>query len=1116
MAARTGRDPFDVLYDQMLELDGRQLLMLAILSYSDGDLEALREMLEHPDERVRPRRRRRALRRDLRREHDHVPAHALGARPHARAEAPARVGGAQDDARHRVALRPRATAASLAPGMKADLNVIDWDRLELALPELVHDLPGRRAAPRAARARLRRRRSCRASSRCATASTPARCRVGSCEVLGTSHRSTIDAGLSLKHLSIPILCAVFFFSGAAALIFESLWFRQAGLAFGNSVWASALVLSSFMAGIAVGNTIVVRTAGRIQRPVRVYALLEATIALSGAALVWVLPHLGRGLDPLLGAVIEKPWLLNALRLGVSFCVLLVPATAMGATLPVLVKALSERDQNFGSVLGRLYGYNTMGAVLGALASELFLVSWLGVRGAALAASLLYVSAATVALAVQRALGAAPRPASAAPAPEAARPATWRAVLLAASSFVAGWVLLAFEVVWFRLLRLFVEPNPLTFSVLLASVLSGIGLGGFLAGRILGRHPHADRHGAALACLAGAIAVGLYAGFQPVLEPYGTRYVVDVADVLWLSAALTLPVSLLSGALFTFTGAALEREIPGGIRAAGLLSLANTVGGMLGSLAGAFLLLPLLGIERSFFLLSSLYGLIGALLLSARSIGPAALRNGLRGVAAVALAAALLAFPFGVLRDDYVTIPARRFGYPEISSIAGLREGLTETTMILRTKQRFEPAYHRLVTGGFSMASNQVFDRRYMKLFVYWALAVNPNAENALLISYGIGSTAKALSDSAGLARIDVVDISRDVLELAKVVFPDPAENPLCDPRVEKIVEDGRYFLETTSRRYDLITSEPPPPKHAGVVNLYTREYFQLIHDRLTDGGVNTYWLPVQLLRFEDTKAIIRGYCEAFPNCSLWGGMGYSWMLAGIRAPVRAVTEEAFSRQWHDPEVATELRTLGLELPEQLAALFMLDAEGLGRLTQGVPPLTDDQPGRLTSDSPGPGDFAAHRSLMRPRETLRAFQESEFVSQVLPEAIREQAPPYFEFQAMLERGITLAGGARPLEERLAEIHRIQTATPLRTLVLWHLGRRSDDQSGFGPLEDAEHALAERDFAEAATLYRAAWELAPLDQKIPVMLLYATCMNGGLESLGFAPSQCGKLPRLLVQP
>jgi spermidine synthase len=917
----------------------------------------------------------------------------------------------------------------------------------------------------------------------------------------------------LKRFSIQILCAVFFFSGAAALVFESLWFRQAGLAFGNSVWASSLVLSSFMAGLAVGNAIVARSGARIRRPVRLYAALEASIALSGAPLVWLLPELGRWLDPLLGAASGSPALLNALRFGASFVVLLVPATAMGATLPILVQALAERDPNFGAVLGRLYGFNTLGAVLGALASEIFLVAWLGVRGAALAASALYASAALVALSVQRALGAAPAPASARVLPpprEAGRP-SWRAFGLAASSFVAGFLLLAFEVVWFRILRLFVDPNALAFSVLLAVVLSGIGLGGLITGWTLARRPGADRHAAALACLTGAVAVALYAALAWVAEPYRSRPPTSVGDVLRLSTALMLGVSLLSGALFTVTGVALEREAAGAVRATGLLAFANTAGGMLGSLAGAFLLLPQLGSERAVFALAASYGGVAVLLLSARPVGAPAPRNALRLVAALGLAGALLAFPFGVMRDRYLSAAAARYGYPEISTIAGLREGVGETVMILRTEQAIEPAYHRLVTGAFSMASNQVLDRRYMKLFVYWALAVNPGIENALLISYGIGSTAKALTDSAGLRRIDVVDLSREILEMSDVAYPDPAEHPLRDPRAHVTVEDGRYFLQTSKQRYDLITSEPPAPKHAGVVNLYTREYFQLIHDRLSEGGVNTYWLPVHLLTFRDTQAIIRAYCEAFPNCSLWAGIAWSWMLAGIREPARAVTEEEFSRQWQDREVASEMRMLGVERPEQVAALFMLDAEGLARLSEDVPPLTDDRPKRLGNDLPGPDDFARYGRLMSPEQTLPAFRESEFIAGLLPGGLRERALPYFEFQAMLEGSWAVSAGQHALVERLARVHRIQTRTPLRTLALWNLGSRGD---GATPLKRADRALADRDFAAAESLYASLWKQAPYDQELPLKLLYAACMNGSLA--GSVESECGDVIRLRDRP
>ena len=909
-----------------------------------------------------------------------------------------------------------------------------------------------------------------------------------------------------------ILCAVFFVSGAAALVFESLWFRQAGLAFGNSVWASTVVLSSFMAGIALGNALAVRFGAGIRRPVLFYALLEAAVATSGALLVWVLPDLGQALGPWLGTTDGSPAVLNLLRFAIGFSLLVIPATAMGATLPILVKALGRWDPDFGGTLGRLYGFNTLGAVLGALAAETVLVAALGVRGTALAAAGLYLTAGAIALLIQRGLS---REDSANSPPEAEEPkgqgSMGRAWALAGSSFLAGFILLAFEVVWFRFVRLFIDPNPRAFSLMLAVVLSGIGLGGFLAGLVLRRFPRADRLAPVIACASGAVAVLLYSHFASVLAPLEAVYIQGVGEVLRLSIELMAPVSLLSGFLFTLTGTAIHREIGSDVRATGFLSLANTLGGMLGSIAGAFLFLPFLGIERSFFVLAAGYAVVAVLLLAARTTGPQLWVHAIRGGAALALAAALWSFPFGTMNEHYLQVLAGRYGYPDFASIEGVSEGRSETVMYLRTETGQEPPYHRLVTGSFSMASNQILDRRYMKLFVYWPLALAPDSKNALLISYGVGSTAKALTDSAGLSHIDVVDISREVTEMSKISFPDPKDHPLHDPRVQLHVEDGRYFLQTTDRRYDLITSEPPPPKHAGVVNLYTREYFQLIHDRLTEGGINTYWLPVHLLTEGETRAIMRAYCDVFENCSLWGGFGYSWMLAGAREPSWGISEEEFSKQWDDPAVAAELRTLGVEVPEQLGALFMADAKGIAQWTDSVPPVTDDFPKRLTDEITVRSDFQWYRSLMRPGPNARAFAESELIRAAWPAELRERSLDYFWVQDMIDTQFGMRRGLLPIDQRIRRLHWIQSQTPLRELPLWQLGIKGEVEATT-PAERARLALVDRDFALAIRLYGHARQLAPEDPELERLESFALCMNGGLASLGVPVRRCGDLDRI----
>ena len=196
--------------------------------------------------------------------------------------------------------------------------------------------------------------------------------------------------------SATTLVGIFFITGAVSLAFEALWFHQAGLALGNSVWAVSLVFSGFMAGLALGNAIAARTGEALARPLRVYAFLEATAALAGIALVFALPRLGTSLAGFFGPLLESPWLVNPLRLGVAFLMLVIPAAAMGATLPLLTQVLSAKDPRFGGVLGRLYAWNTFGAGVGVLTSEFLLIEALGVRGTALCVGAVGLAAAAAA------------------------------------------------------------------------------------------------------------------------------------------------------------------------------------------------------------------------------------------------------------------------------------------------------------------------------------------------------------------------------------------------------------------------------------------------------------------------------------------------------------------------------------------------------------------------------------------------------------------------------------------------------------------------------------------------------------------------------------------------
>ncbi len=400
------------------------------------------------------------------------------------------------------------------------------------------------------------------------------------------------------------LCLIFALSGASALIFETLWFRGASLTFGNSVWASSLVLASFMAGLGIGNAAAARWGARLASPVRAYAALEAVIAATGLALVWILPALAGVIAPLLRPFVDVPWLLNGLRLALALTLLLVPSVAMGATLPLLADALHARDAHFGRVLGRLYGWNTLGAVVGSVAGELFLIRALGVHGSAAVAAGLNLLAASCALALSARLSTPREAAARAPAGHGTRarlsPGARRALLAAG---LAGFALLGLEVVWFRFLLLFVNGTSLAFAILLAVVLLGIALGGLLAGPALAAGEDPAGRLAPLALVAGTLGV-VTSGLVPLaLAQVGGALVSHPTGMLILALPLMFPVALCSGLLFPWIGALLQREIGGASRATGLLTLANTAGAALGPLVAGFVLLPWIGIERSIVALS---------------------------------------------------------------------------------------------------------------------------------------------------------------------------------------------------------------------------------------------------------------------------------------------------------------------------------------------------------------------------------------------------------------------------------------------------------------------------------------------------------------------------------
>jgi len=432
------------------------------------------------------------------------------------------------------------------------------------------------------------------------------------------------------------------------------------------------------------------------------------------------------------------------------------------------------------------------------------------------------------------------------------------------------------------------------------------------------------------------------------------------------------------------------------------------------------------------------------------------------------------------------------------------EGPSDTYQLVRYDLFGEPYRYQLFASGFSMSGTNPQDQRYMRMFAYLPLAFRPESEEVLLLCYGCGVTADALLHGAHVKRMDVVDISKEVLGLADFYSGINYSNPLRDPRVHVSVQDGRFFLQASPRQYDIISGEPPPPKVAGSVNLYTEEFFSLMNSRLKQGGIATFWLPVNQLKVDEAKAILRAFHNAFANASLWASADEQWIMMGIKGQGRAMKEEEIGRLWSDPTTNTDLNRIGIEVPQQLGALFLMDSEEIDRLTRDVAPLTDSYPKRL-SDAPWDKQASERFALtyMDAPSAIHRFLESPLIGRIWPDRQDESLKSCFIFRETRYRcGIVERCNA------LAELDIYLRHSPLRTPVLEALGSdefrlaiaervaRNSDPAPPETLPDlVAGALAQRDISGAIRLLESRKERDDLNNTF--LLTYLYCLNGDVE-------------------
>jgi len=772
------------------------------------------------------------------------------------------------------------------------------------------------------------------------------------------------------------LCLLFFLSGASGLIYQVVWVREFGNVFGNTVYSASLVVAVFMSGLGIGGYLAGRWAdrryaGQSESLLATYGYFELGIGVLGFLVSLLLPSLG-AVSAAVSSYTQdaRGWyVLSAgsyvARYAIAVAMLMPLTLLMGGTLTVLICHLVRRDvESAGTRIGALYGANTAGAALGCFLTDYAFIPAGGLRATQMIAVLLNLVAAAGALHLASRAGRAPGQAVAADdRSELARPdssgvvAQSRVVALTGIAIaLSGFAAMGIEIVWFRHVSVLAGSLRSVLSLILTVILAGIWIGSIAGGLLNARF---GRPAILYAVAQGVFVISTLAGlatadsgrdlaeqaaaYPAYLAASGWRRdVLELWLVVWpLLRELGIP-ALAMGFAYPLANACIQNAERVVGRRAGLLYLANTLGALAGALAAGFVLLPRLGMQWSVTVLAVIAALAIVPLYAAFGVGRAPARRRRAAAAAFALTAAATATAIAL----WVGLPSRHLidhalwpagpGERRLSVSEGITEIVTVTEL---------PGQGRaLMTNGHLMSGTSADSQRYMRAFAHLPLLAMAAPERVAVICFGVGNTLHAASLHSSVRRLEVVDISRQILEHASW-FATTNGNVIENPRLSVYVNDGRHhLLMQAPGTYDLITLEPPPILFAGVASLYSRDFYALARSRLKPGGYVTQWLPLAQAPGDATLEMVRAFVEVFPQAVLLSGTMTDFILMGINGPrLELNPSEMMARLTRAPAVSADMQAIGLGSVVEIVGTFAGASETLARATDIYLPLTDDYP-----------------------------------------------------------------------------------------------------------------------------------------------------------------------------
>ena len=762
-----------------------------------------------------------------------------------------------------------------------------------------------------------------------------------------------------------LILSIFFITGLTGLAYELVWIRLLILSFGSTQFAITTVLSTFMAGLALGSIIFGRVVDKYRFPLRVYAAIEIVLGVYCVLSPWIFSiarEVYLSLSPATGDTTYHAWF-EPVQFMMAFLVLIVPTTLMGGTLPALVKHLASISGRIGYHTAVPYAVNTLGAVTGCLATGLFALYYIGINATVYIAGIIDILAGALLLALywkERSVDTVEVPEeNSAPILEGGSSRKKLNYIVISAFTLSGFCSLAYEVLWTRVLSLVLGSSVYAFTIMLATFLVGLGLGSIAFAPFVDRFKKPILWFAALEAIIGLFALAsvfIYRElpfiFFNLKDAFAERFWLFLIIEFLLAAAVMIIPTLSMGAIFPLVNRIYSQGFTRSIgKKVGDIYFFNTTGAIVGSAAGGFLMIPLIGVQNGVVLTAALNILISIVLLYYSGI---TMFRKLLGSAAFATAFVLMtvalpqwekmAMTMGLYINQYDndtgSLSFKDWDFNE--QLLYYKEGLNAIITVRGSGPNLEV---------ISYQSNGKQEARSESGRPSWSWSIlghipmmlhNSEPKDTLLVGLGSGITLGAM-EYYSVNSIDVVELEPGVVDAARF-FSKANNNALDDPRARLHLTDGRSFLSTASKKYDIIISGVSDPWISGVSNLFTYDYFMELKNRLNDDGIVAVWFSNYKSTPDDFKTGINSFASVFPNVSAW----FHYRAALDLVIIGSVKPHSFDMQrlrsiFADPKISAGLTRIDIKDPYDIFTLFLSGDRDLRKYIGDARINTDERP-----------------------------------------------------------------------------------------------------------------------------------------------------------------------------